>query len=265
MRKILFKCLLLAILILSGGCNITLVQSATVTPTAITVPSSTPTIPPTQTEIPTQTATPWVDYSHAFFDPQSEADFPKVIESPSPLDDPVGFAKWQDGYLAAVDKFLVDYTGPFIESDTNSGYDYQRGMYEFIKLINARPITSYRFPWISPDGTSKTIITKTYPIRDKTTGVKGSFSLTYSVDGGFSYAIAGQGFVGEYVTATFKAPISFWITSGAALKDNKDAQFEQKFLPADGSKVLVMLANFSQGKGIDPILNKQRLVFGGYK
>ena len=64
--------------------TVTLAATATVT--------NTPTMLPTKTEAPSLTPTPeGVDYSQAFFDPQSEADFPRVIESPSPIDDPAGF------------------------------------------------------------------------------------------------------------------------------------------------------------------------------
>ena len=58
-----------------------------------------------------------IDYSAAFFDPQSEADIPQVIQSPSPIDDPTDFAKWEDGYLNAVNAKLQNYTGPTISYD----------------------------------------------------------------------------------------------------------------------------------------------------
>lgn len=40
-----------------------------------------------------------------------------MMPAPTPLDNPEEFAKWQDGYLAAVDAKLVDYPGSFIDLD----------------------------------------------------------------------------------------------------------------------------------------------------
>ena len=91
--------------------------TATKLPTGTVVPvaTNTATLIPTKTEAPSLTPTPeGVDYSQAFFDPQSEADFLKVIESPSPIDDPVDYAKWDVGYLAAVNAKLATWTGASI-------------------------------------------------------------------------------------------------------------------------------------------------------
>ena len=262
MKRILLLSLLL--LLLSGCTAPAPVPIPTLATTSTNTPQPTATTSPTQTKVPTQTETPKpteVDYSQAFFDPQSEADFPKVIESPSPLDDPTDYSPWEDGYLAAVDKFLVDYTGPFIESDTPESYAPDPRIILF-KKVKVMPIASYRFPWIVPDGTSKTIITKTFPIRDKVTGVKGSFSLTYSVDKRFNYETP-VGDLGEYGTPTVEAPLGFFYAVDSISKGN--FPFNEEFLPADGNKALVMMGNFVLGKGIDPDLNKQRFVFGGYK
>ena len=184
-----------------------------------------------------------------------------MIESPSPLDDPVDFAKWQDGYLAVVDDFLVNFTGPFIESGTPFDYTPADGYFAF-DPVNVEPIASYKYTWLAPDGTEKTIITKTFPIRDKVSGKKGSISLTYSVDDWITYDNA-FGAVGEYGNATGEVRIRFIITNSGRF--GKYTLFLKEFLPADGGKALIMLVDFGHGKGIDPDLNKQRFVFGGYK
>jgi hypothetical protein len=100
-----------------------------------------------------------IDYNQAFFDPQSEADFPKVIESPSPIDDPAGFAVWQEGYLAVVNEKLKTWTGPSINI-VGSGIKYEQA--KIVLSINeVSVIASKKFIWQGQE-----ILTKTYVFND---------------------------------------------------------------------------------------------------
>jgi hypothetical protein len=201
-----------------------------------------------------------VDYSAAFnVDPQSEADFGKVIDSPSPIDDPTDFAPWEDGYLAAVDAKLENYTGPFIESDLGGGNTNDQF---FFNAVLVKPIAWYKYSWKSPSGAERTIITKSFPIRDKATGQKSTISITYApVDDPFGYNGPGDNY-GEYETATTKMPIEIWFDSGSSLKGR--TPFSDEFLKHDGTGA-EKLEEFLIGKGIDPSLDKEHFVFGGYR
>jgi hypothetical protein len=214
--------------------------------------------------VPTKTSE-GVDYSAAFnVDPQSEADFGQVIEAPPRFDDPTDFAKWEDGYLAAVDAKLVDYQGPFIDSDLSFGYTNKT--FEFDPVL-VKPIACYKWLWKAPDGTEKTVITKSFPIRDKATGKKSSISVTYSVDSAFGGGIYanGYGVVGEYGTATVKAPIRLWYSSSGWQNMKTVLPFNVQFLPINSSQAFRMLGDFVQGKGIDSDLDKQLFIWGGYQ
>jgi hypothetical protein len=180
-----------------------------------------------------------VDYSAAFnVDPQSEADFGQVIEAPPRFDDPTDFAKWEDGYLAAVDAKLQNYTGPFIDSGSETGTTSQT--FQFYSVL-VKPIAWYKWLWKAPDGTEKTVITKSFPIRDKTTGKKSSISVTYSVDNAFGGGyVNNAGVIGEYGTATKKAGITLWY-SGTRWQNMKTIlPFNVQFLPTS-SQALQML------------------------
>lgn len=126
------------------------------------------------TETPKPTATPeGVDYSQAFFNPQNEADFAKVIESPSPIDNPAEFAKWQDGYLAAVEEKLKTYTGPRVNSIKHSTVSFESN--SFVFEFNEWPvIAAYKFKW-----EGKEMITKTLVIEDEQ-GNLTPVSITYT-------------------------------------------------------------------------------------
>jgi hypothetical protein len=221
---------------------------------------------PTSTEtvvVPTKTPEA-VDYSQAFnVDPQSEADFGQVIKAPSQIDDPTDFAKWENGYLAAVESKLENYTGPFIDSDVKGGYTNKT--FEFDQVL-VKPIAWYKWLWKAPDGTKKTVIIKSFPIRDVATGKKSTISVTYSVDsafGGGSY-VNNAGVTGEYGTASGKASFTLWYSNIAWQKMKTVLPFNVQFLPSN-SQALRMLGDFVQGRGIDPDLDKQRFIFGGYQ
>jgi hypothetical protein len=77
-----------------------------------------------------------------FFDPQSKEDFSKVVEAPSPIDNPAEFAIWQEEYLKQVNEKLKTYTGTAIDYKTR-GFEYGTG-----KLIlggtDVNVISSYK-------------------------------------------------------------------------------------------------------------------------
>jgi hypothetical protein len=203
-----------------------------------------------------------IDYNQAFFDPQSEADFPRVIEAP-PLDDP-NRSTWEDNCLAAVDAKLPDYQGPFIESAANGGFDPGNGNFEFQDTI-VQPIASYKYFWTAPDGTEETIITKIFPIRDTASGKRGTISITYpppGTDGEILPFSTWYGDFGEYGTATVKAPL--YLVTGRIGLPVGGMLFSNEFLPADNTMGLHYLREFGTGKGIDPNLAKQHYVFAGY-
>ena len=162
MRKITFAIIFVLISLTMTSCNSSTVFGPPFTATPTITPTFTPTFTPTLTPIPTLTPRPTltpiptVDYSQAFFDPQSEADFPRVIESPSPIDDPADFTVWQDGYLSAVNEKLANYTGPSIGGQV--GID---GTAFTVDSKNWPVIASYKF---SRDG--REILTKTLVFKD---------------------------------------------------------------------------------------------------
>ncbi len=151
----------------------------TATQVNVVIPSATPeftvTSVPTTNETATEAKTPTpegVDYSQAFFDPQSEADFPEVIEAPSPIDDPADFTVWQEGYLAAVDEKLANYTGPSIDGTVFAfGYDFGQ-----VELASDEwpVVAAYKFVWQGQE-----MLTKTFIINDGK-GNLTPLSITYT-------------------------------------------------------------------------------------
>lgn len=128
--------------------------------------------------------------------------------------------------------------------------------------INPVPVASYRYDWTAADGTVKTIITKTFPFRDKATGGKISFSLTYSVDDALSYENWNLVDMGEYWTPKAEVPIlSFWYASNKTL--NEIAPFLSEFLSGGNGPPDFMSSEL--GKPIDPDVDKKRFVFAGFR
>ncbi|MFA6007198.1 MAG: hypothetical protein WC784_00945 [Candidatus Shapirobacteria bacterium] len=107
-----------------------------------------------------------------FQDPQTEADFVTVVESPSPIDKPTDFAKWQDEYLRQIDEKLKTWSGTPITLD-NIGYMSGGGDIFFHKKI-WQSIASYKFSW-----QGKEILTKTFVAKDQN-GNLVPFSVTYT-------------------------------------------------------------------------------------
>jgi len=146
-------------------------EVSTEVPTETKAPTMTATV--TNTETPSLTPTPeGPDYSRVFFDPQSETDFSKVIEAPSPIDDPAGFAVWQDGYLAAITEKLKTYTGPSIGIG-GAGIAYDSAII-VLSSVSWPVIASFRFTWQGQE-----ILTKTYIVNDGQ-GNLVPLSLTYT-------------------------------------------------------------------------------------
>jgi hypothetical protein len=114
-----------------------------------------------------------------FFDPQTKEDFSKLVESPSPIDSPEAFAKWQDEYLKQINEKLNTYSGPSIDV-ANSGFDYQGASFDLISK-NWPVIASYKFNWQGQE-----ILTKTFILKDKN-GNLIPLSLTYTTPDSFLF------------------------------------------------------------------------------
>ena len=112
LQKLIISFLLPMIVIVISSCNSTNREEAItrldVSKTSDVAVQATETLPvPTATNEPTVTPTekPLIE-GNIFFDPQSEKDFARVVESPSPIDNPEEFAVWQDEYLKQVNEKL---------------------------------------------------------------------------------------------------------------------------------------------------------------
>jgi len=162
------------------GATATIQPTGTIIPTATATTADTPTLPPTKTEAPSLTPTPeGVDYSQAFFDPQSEADLSKVMDAPA-FDDPT-YVAWQEGYLAAVNAKLPTYTGPVLNYRT--GIDYSTETLTFNGLRDSSNnndgndigvIASYKFVW-----GNETHVVKTF-VMELSDGSRLPFQVAYS-------------------------------------------------------------------------------------
>jgi hypothetical protein len=107
-----------------------------------------------------------------FQDPQSEADFANLVESPSPIDNPEDFAKWQDEYLNQIDEKLKTWDGPIMNI---AGTTVDFGIQVLALPKNKwQAISSYKYIW-----QGKEILTKTYVTKDNT-GALVPFSITYT-------------------------------------------------------------------------------------
>ncbi len=239
MRKITFTIIFVLISLIMTACNSSSVFGPTFTATPTITPTFTSTFTPTLTPIPTitprptLTPIPTVDYSQAFFDPQSEADFPRVIEAPSPIDDPADFAVWQDGYLAAVNEKLATYTGPSIDGQVGVG-----GESFAVDSKNWPVIASYKFTWNGQE-----MLTKTLVFKDKQ-GNLIPVSITYTTPtSGILFDAAGG-----YKTPPPDMVRSFYFRCvwDDSLKKEFSDKFEESFLPA-----------------VDTDFNAQYRTFGG--
>ena len=203
-----------------------------------------------------------VDYSQAFGegkDPQSEADFSKVLKAPG-LDDP-NRTKWEDGYYTAVDAKLVDYQGPFIKSDVLGGFSPGSRLFDF-SLVKLIPISAFGYDWLDSEGIAHTEIVKTFPLLDISTGEKGYFDLTYTSDKGLSYE-NWSGVIGEYGTPSVETPVQFYYATNEWL--NSNAPFASSFLSGGDGRGSDMLRTFISGGGIDPKLKDARFIFNGFR
>jgi hypothetical protein len=106
------------------------------------------------------------------------------------------------------------------------------------------------------DGTTgKWLVVKIYPVEDKKTGQKGSFSVTFT-DEGFQPG-GGDGLT----TPTGRIQLRVFYANDVL----KRFPFSYSFLsPANGPVSKTPLAVFFLGNGIDPGLSKARFVFGGF-
>ena len=159
-------------------------EVATQMPMIITLTSeptktNTPELTATATEMPTPTEVSLIE-GNIFFDPQSEVDFDKVVESPSPIDEPEKFAVWQDEYLKMIEEKLKTYDGPVIENE-NGGIMYEAGVIVYREL-KWQAVASYKFKWQEKD-----ILTKTYIISDFQIGLA-PFSVTYTTSNSIAFS-----------------------------------------------------------------------------
>ena len=182
------------------------------------VDTPTATAEPTATKEPTVTPTekPLIE-GNIFFDPQSEADFDKVVKSPSPIDNPKEFAVWQDEYLRQINEKLETYEGPDIKFEY-SGIGYESG--DMVLNSEVWPVVaSFRFDW-----QGKEILTKTYVVSSEKVGLV-PVSVTYTTSDSVAF---NQG-VG-YKTPTSKSYMFTryeWEFVKISLEDN----FIDEFLP----------------------------------
>jgi hypothetical protein len=149
----------------TAGVSTPIVEVPTATAKATEAPKPTP----TKVEF---------DYSQAFFDPQNESDLAKVIDAPSPIEKAVDFAKWQEEYVAAVEKKLETYSGYVLDSKY-IGITFDQAELEFdasdhVGGINLEVVASYKFVW-----QGNTIVTKTFALK-LYDGTLIPFSVTYS-------------------------------------------------------------------------------------
>ena len=145
------------------------VATATQTWTLTAEPSPTATATATETPRPTEVS---LIKGNIFFDPQSEADFPMVVESPSPIDEPEKFAAWQDEYLKMIEEKLDIYTGSSIDASVTSAL-YESSAFEFASE-DWPVIASYKFKWQGHE-----MLTKTFAVRNKN-GNLIPLSVTYT-------------------------------------------------------------------------------------
>ncbi len=129
--------------------------TATVTATPEPTATNEPTVTPTETPL---------IVGDIFFDPQSEADFDKVVKAPSPIDNPDEFAVWQDEYFRQINEKLKTYDGEYMKLE-NNGIMYNGGYFVF-GANNWKVMASYQFPWSDEGGNEHSIINKTFVFKD---------------------------------------------------------------------------------------------------
>jgi len=137
-------------------------EVATQMPTIITLisePTKTDTLEPTATEMPTPTKEKSLIEGNIFFDPQSEADFDKVVESPSPIDEPEKFAAWQDEYLKMIEEKLETYEGSTIDA-VRMAISFDASAFS-VGSKDWPVIAAYKFAWKEHE-----ILTKTFVFKD---------------------------------------------------------------------------------------------------
>lgn len=138
--------------------ELTLVPETEVT---IQMPTFTLTPEPTATatEMPTPTKEKSLIEGNIFFDPQSEADFDKVVESPSPIDEPDKFVAWQDEYLKMIEEKLKTYDGNTIDA-ARMAISFETSVFS-VGSKDWPVIAAYKFFWEGQE-----ILTKTFVFED---------------------------------------------------------------------------------------------------
>ena len=154
-------------------------EMPTITLTSEPIKTQTPEPTATATEMPTPTKEKSLIEGNIFFDPQSEADFDKVVESPSPIDEPEKFAAWQDEYLNQIDEMLKTYDGPVIK-DESRGIMYELGVEVYHSEVWP-VVASYKFEW-----QGKIILTKTYIVSSLKVGLV-PLSVTYTTSDSLAF------------------------------------------------------------------------------
>jgi hypothetical protein len=109
-----------------------------------------------------------------FQDPQTKEEFATLVESPSPLDNPEEFAKWQDEYLRLIDEKLKTYDGSIIDAH-QCAVDLGGQKLQF-RDSEWGAVASYKFNWHGQE-----ILTKTYVVKNAN-GVLTLFSITYTTE-----------------------------------------------------------------------------------
>jgi hypothetical protein len=194
-----------------------IVVQAEALPSPTPIVTETPTLEPTKEPTVAPTEKPLIE-GDIFFDPQTKEDFSKLVESPSPIDSPEAFAKWQDEYLKQVNEKLKTYTGPSINI-VGLGIDYQFA--SLLIVADKWPvIASYEFNWQGQE-----ILTKTFIFKDNNENLI-PLSLTYTTPDSMIFDS-----ITLYTTPSTEKNLDFsyeWNTQSRSVITDK---FMESFLP----------------------------------
>ncbi len=185
-----------------------------------------------------------------FFDPQSEADFDKVVESPSPIDDPQNFAKWQDEYLKMIEEKLKTYNGFFINGQS-LGIIYSSDLFS-VGSENWPVVAAYKFVWKGQE-----ILTKTFVFKDGQENLI-PVSLTYSNFNSLMF----NSDLGYVTPKNIRAVFTYaWSKS---LREAFSEEFVEDFLPINNEDLDSQRRGFfGSGDLVDrEILSRSRFVIG---
>lgn len=216
--------------------NEPIVVQAEALPSPTPIVTETPTLEPTKEPTVTPTEKPLIE-GDIFFDPQTKEDFNKLVESPSPIDSPEAFAKWQIEYLNLVNEKLKSAGSDYCVGIDNTGIMYNTGIMGFGKN-KWNIISSFIYNW-----NGKQILTKTFCIKDRGNNLV-PLSITYTTNDSPVFNVENSYKTPPEGTEMF---IRYeWDTAKIYFKDG----FLEKFLPDKNSdKSLDAVRRFMGGIG----------------